>query len=312
MPFSATPTLGRLTLANPVVMAPLTRCRGVVPSAANALYYAQRASAGLIIAEATLVEERGRGFGGTPGIYSAEQVAGWKLVTDAVHAAGGRIFLQLWHQGRTASPALNGGVTPVAPSAIAAKGWDGLDIPVRALELEEIPAIVAAYAAGAANALAAGFDGVEVHGANGYLLDQFLQAHTNVRTDAYGGSPANHARLLLEVTAAAAAVYGADRVGVRLSPASRFNGMGVDVGANVPAFAHVAEALGSMGLAYLHVVEPRVNGNEDMVGDLGAVEATLTGAFFKPLFKGPIISAGGHDAASGAASLAAGTADAIA
>jgi N-ethylmaleimide reductase len=227
--------LGRYQLPNRIIMAPLTRNRagdGNVPLDIHATYYRQRASAGLIISEATQVSPQGIGYPATPGIHSAEQVAGWKTVTDAVHEAGGRIFLQLWHVGRVSHPSFHKGELPVAPSAIAPKGeamtHEGPQpfvIP-RALDLDEIPGIVAAFRQGAENALAAGFDGVEVHGANGYLLDQFLRDGSNHRTDAYGGSIENRARLLLEVTQAAVDVWGRDRVGVRLSPSSTFNGMG--------------------------------------------------------------------------------------
>lgn len=202
--------IGDLDLPNRVIMAPLTRSRAVgggrVPNALMAEYYVQRASAGLILSEATSVTPQGVGYADTPGIWSDEQVAGWKVVTDAVHAAGGRIFLQLWHVGRISDPVFLDGELPVAPSAIAAAGHVSLVRPKRAfvtpraLETDEIPGIVAAYRHGAENAKAAGFDGVEVHGANGYLLDQFLQDSTNKRTDAYGGSLENRARLLLEVT----------------------------------------------------------------------------------------------------------------
>jgi N-ethylmaleimide reductase len=204
--------VGPLTLPNRIVMAPLTRSRagpGNVPTALSALYYAQRASAGLIISEATQVAPEGQGYISTPGIYSAEQVAGWKCVTSAVHACGGRIVLQLWHVGRISQPSFQpGGALPIAPSAPTP----------RALETSEIPGIVAQYAQGARNALAAGFNGVEVHGANGYLIDQFLRDGTNKRTDAYGGSIENRMRFLLEVVDAVSAAVGAERTGLRISP----------------------------------------------------------------------------------------------
>ena len=223
--------LGALTLRNRVVMAPMTRNRagpGNVPGALAAEYYAQRASAGLIVTEATQVSPQGVGYPGTPGIHSEAQVAGWRRVTDAVHAAGGRIFLQLWHVGRISHPSLQpDGALPVAPSAIAAAG-DAFTasgpqpfVTPRALETAEIPGIVAQFEAGARHALAAGFDGVEIHGANGYLIDQFLRDGTNRRTDRYGGSLENRARFLLEVTEAVAHVWGADRVGVRHLAAER-------------------------------------------------------------------------------------------
>ena len=209
--------MGELSLPNRIIMAPLTRCRaseGRVPNALMAEYYVQRASAGLIISEATSVTPMGVGYPDTPGIWSDAQVEGWKLVTNAVHQAGGRIVLQLWHVGRISDPVYLNGELPVAPSAIAAEGhvslvrpMKGFEVP-RALELDEIPAIVAAYRKGAENAKKAGFDGVEIHGANGYLLDQFLQSSTNLRTDVYGGSIENRARLMLEVTDAVIAVWG--------------------------------------------------------------------------------------------------------
>ena len=296
----------------PLTIAPPPRpCRsaaGAAPDARNAFYYAQRADAGLVITEATIVSEVGRGFPGTPGVYSKEQVAGWKLVTDAVHAKGGLIFCQLWHCGRVAAQSLTpGGAVPVGPSDVRATPEQA----VRALATEEIAGIVEEFRAGAANALEAGFDGVEVHSANGYLLDQFLHDDANTRTDAYGGSIAARARLLLEVTEACVKVWGADRVGVRLSPSGHFNA--VYDSAPKATFSHVATALGELKLAYLHVVEPRVTGNVDAnPEDVSAADAELTAALFKPLFQGPIISAGGHNQASGEEYVASGKADAIA
>jgi 2,4-dienoyl-CoA reductase-like NADH-dependent reductase (Old Yellow Enzyme family) len=240
-------------------MAPLTRSRAVgggrVPNALMAQYYVQRASAGLILTEATSVTPQGVGYADTPGIWSDEQVAGWKLVTDAVHAAGGRIFLQLWHVGRISDPAFLDGEMPVAPSAIPAAGHVSLLRPKRAyptpraLDTEEIPGIVAAYRKGAENAKLAGFDGVEIHGANGYLLDQFLQDKTNKRADAYGGSLENRARLMLEVTDACIAVWGASRVGMHLAP----RGDAHDMGDANPAetFGYVATELGKRGIAFI-------------------------------------------------------------
>lgn len=251
--------VGDLELPNRVIMAPLTRSRAIgggrVPNALMAQYYVQRASAGLILSEATAVTPQGVGYADTPGIWSDEQVAGWKMVTDAVHAAGGRIFLQLWHVGRISDPVFLDGALPVAPSAIAAQGHVSLVRPKRAyvtpraLETEEIPGIVAAYRKGAENAKLAGFDGVEIHGANGYLLDQFLQDKTNKRTDAYGGSVENRARLLLEVTDACIEVWGASRVGMHLAP----RGDAHDMGDTNPAetFGHVATELGKRGIAFI-------------------------------------------------------------
>src|ERR1700680_4251795 len=235
---------GPLTLPHRIVMAPLTRSRarqpGNVPSALNACYYAQRASAALIVTEATQVSQQGQGYAWTPGIHSREQIEGWRLVTDAVHKAGGLFFLQLWHVGRISHPSLQpDGMLPVAPSAIKPRGeafienenGEGELIPFvtpRALQIEEMPCIVRQYARGSRNALEAGFDGVEVHAANGYLLDQFINSSTNRRTDAYGGPIENRMRLLIEVVDAVSEIWGPDRVGVRLSPLGTFNDMGDD------------------------------------------------------------------------------------
>lgn len=250
--------VGDLHLPNRIIMAPLTRCRaeaGRVPGALMAEYYVQRASAGLIISEATAVTPQGVGYPDTPGIWSAEQVQGWKNVTSAVHAAGGRIVLQLWHVGRISDPHYLDGELPVAPSAVRPKGHVSLLRPLRdfvtprALDSAEIAGIVAAYRQGAANAKAAGFDGVEVHGANGYLLDQFLQDSTNQRTDQYGGSLENRARLLLEVTDACIEVWGAGRVGVHLAPRADAHDMGDSDRA--ATFGYVARELGKRGIAFL-------------------------------------------------------------
>ena len=251
--------VGALELPNRIVMAPLTRSRAVgggrVPNALMAEYYVQRASAGLILSEATAVTPMGVGYADTPGIWSDEQVEGWKLVTDAVHKAGGRIFLQLWHVGRISDPVFLDGALPVAPSAIQPKGHVSLVRPKRdyatprALETAEIPAIVAAYRKGAENAKKAGFDGVEIHGANGYLLDQFLQDSTNQRSDQYGGSVENRARLMLEVTDACIEVWGADRVGMHLAPRRDSH----DMGDSDPAatFGYVARDLGKRKIAFI-------------------------------------------------------------
>lgn len=254
-------SLGPTTLPNRMVMAPMTRNRageGLVPTEMMATYYRQRASAGLIVTEATQVSPQGVGYPGTPGIHTDAQVEGWKRVTAAVHEQGGRIFLQLWHVGRISHPSLQpGGALPVAPSAIAPEGraltYEGPQpfVTPRALELEEIPGVVRQFADGARRALAAGFDGVEIHGANGYLIDQFLRDGTNHRTDAYGGSIQSRARFLLEVTEAVIQVWGADRVGVRLSPLSPFNSMSdSDPEAT---FDDAAGELGKLGIAYLHL-----------------------------------------------------------
>lgn len=250
--------IGDLLLPNRVIMAPLTRCRasaGRVPNALMAEYYEQRASAGLIITEATSVTAMGVGYPDTPGIWSPEQVAGWKHITERVHAAGGRIFLQLWHVGRMSDPIYLDGALPVAPSAIAPGGHVSLVRPMksfvtpRALELDEIPGIIEAYRKGAENAKLAGFDGVEIHGANGYLLDQFLQDSTNHRTDAYGGPIENRARLMLEVADAVVSVWGPNRVGMHLAPRGDAHSMG---DSNPSAtFGYVATELGRRGLAFL-------------------------------------------------------------
>ena len=250
--------LGDLKLANRIIMAPLTRCRadeGRVPNAMMAEYYVQRASAGLIISEATSVTEMGVGYPNTPGIWSNDQVRGWSNVTKAVHGAGGKIVLQLWHVGRISHPLYLNGETPVAPSAIQPKGHVSLVRPItdfptpRALELAEIADIVDAYRTGAENAKAAGFDGVEIHGANGYLLDQFLQSSTNTRTDEYGGSIENRARLMLEVTDAVLEVWDAGRVGMHLSPRADLHDMGDDNLAET--FTYVATELGKRKIAFL-------------------------------------------------------------
>ena len=250
--------IGALQLPNRIVMAPLTRARAGserLPNALMAQYYRQRASAGLILSEATSVTPMGVGYADTPGIWSEAQVEGWKLVTNAVHEVGGRIFLQLWHVGRISDPMFLNGALPVAPSAIAAAGHVSLVRPMkpfvtpRALALDEIPGIIEAYRQGAENARVAGFDGVEIHGANGYLLDQFLQDKTNLRTDEYGGPIENRARLMLEVTDAVVSVWGADRVGMHLAP----RGDSHDVGDSNPAatFGYVARELGRRGIAFI-------------------------------------------------------------
>jgi 2,4-dienoyl-CoA reductase-like NADH-dependent reductase (Old Yellow Enzyme family) len=251
-------SLGELRLANRIFMAPLTRCRasaGRVPNALMRDYYVQRAAAGLILSEATSVSAMGVGYPNTPGIWSPEQVAGWKQITSAVHDAGGKIFLQLWHVGRVSDPSYLDGALPVAPSAIAPKGHVSLIRPYksfvtpRALEASEIPGIIEAYRHGAANALAAGFDGVEIHGANGYLLDQFLQDSTNKRTDDYGGPIENRARLMLEVTDAVISVWGANRVGMHLAPRGDAHDMG---DSNLAAtFGYVARELGRRKIAFI-------------------------------------------------------------
>jgi len=250
--------IGDWSLPNRIVMSPLTRCRasdGRVPNALMREYYVQRASAGLIISEATAVSPSGVGYPDTPGIWSGEQIEGWKHVTAGVHEAGGRILLQLWHVGRISDPAYLDGQLPVAPSAIAASGHVSLLRPMRpyvvprALAADEIPGIVTDFRAGAENALAAGFDGVEIHGANGYLLDQFLQDRSNLRTDGYGGTVENRARLMLEVADACVSVWGGSRVGMHLAPRGDIH----DMGDSDPAatFGYVARELGRRKLAFL-------------------------------------------------------------
>ncbi|MFP6561601.1 alkene reductase [Paraburkholderia sp. B3] len=297
--------IGALTLPNRIVMAPLTRQRAGearVPNALMAKYYAERASAGLIISEATSVTPQGVGYAETPGIWSQEQVAGWKLVTDAVHAAGGRIFLQLWHVGRVSDPIFLDGELPVAPSAIAAQGNVSLVRPQRAyvtpraLETDEIPGVVAAFRLGAENAKAAGFDGVEVHGANGYLIDQFLQDSTNHRTDAYGGSIENRARLLLEITDACIDVWGANRVAVHLAPRGDAHTMGDSNPA--ATFGYVARELGKRKIAFICARES--------LGD------NRLGPQLKAEFGGPFIANEKFTLESAQAALSAGEADAVA
>ena len=250
--------VGDLHLPNRIIMAPLTRCRaepGRVPGALMVEYYVQRASAGLIISEATAVTPQGVGYPDTPGIWSAEQVQGWRKVTDAVHAAGGRIVLQLWHVGRISDPSYLNGELPVAPSAVRPQGHVSLLRPLRdfvtprALESAEIAGVIEAYRQGAEHAKAAGFDGVEIHAANGYLLDQFLQDSTNRRTDQYGGPVENRARLLLEVTDACIGVWGAGRVGVHLAPRADAHDMGDSDRA--ATFGYVARELGKRRIAFI-------------------------------------------------------------
>ncbi len=305
--------LGNLELPNRIVMAPLTRNRageGNVPYQLNAIYYAQRASAGLIIAEATQVTPEGQGYPATPGIHSPEQVEGWKLVTDAVHQEGGRIFLQLWHVGRISHPDFQpNGALPVAPSAIAAKGeaatYQGPKpfVTPRALETSEIPQIVEQYRQGAANALAAGFDGVEIHAANGYLIDQFLRDRTNQRTDKYGGSIENRARFLLEVTEAVTSVWDSNRVGVRLSPSGTFN----DIGDSNPleTFGYAAQALNQFNLSYLHIYEA----TEADIRHGGIIVPT---SHIRDRFTGTLIVNGGYTREKGNAVLANKGADLVA
>lgn len=305
--------MGPLRLKNRAVMAPLTRSRaeaGNLPSSMAATYYSQRAGAGLVITEATQAGSGGQGYIATPGIYSEAQVQAWKKVTDAVHQKGGLIFVQLWHVGRISHPDFRGGELPVAPSAIAPRGVQtytaqGLkDIPVpRALRTDEIPALIEEFRQGAKNAKAAGFDGVEVHGANGYLLDQFLEDGTNERKDQYGGSVENRARLLLEVIAAVTEVWGSDRVGVRLSPGGTFNDM-CDCHPQ-ETFGYVVRQLAPLKLAYLHLIEPSPPQGEHPMPDLSA-------RFFRPLYPGTLIVAGGYTLERANSALQSGLADLVA
>lgn len=292
--------IGAVRLDHRIVQAPLTRLRsdqpGDVPSAMMVKYYGQRASkGGLQIAEATPVSIQGRGYLGAPGIYDDAQVEGWRKVTDAVHAKGGVIFLQLWHVGRQSHVSMTGGVVPLAPSAIPVgdlvftkDGWIKAS-PARALETTEIKQIVEQFRQGAVRAKAAGFDGVEIHGANGYLVDQFLQDGSNHRTDEYGGSIENRVRFLLEVTEAVTSVWGGDRVGVRLGPSGTFGTMS-DSDPNA-LFGHAVAELNRFSLAYLHLIEPRINGSQMRADGLPPVAARQ----LRSAFHGPIIAAGGFE-----------------
>ena len=316
--------VGSYRLQHRVVMAPLTRMRAerssFAPRALNAEYYGQRATpGGLIIAEASPVLVTGRGNPATPGIYSDEQIRGWRSVVDAVHAKGGVIFLQLWHVGRVSHSSFQpGGALPVAPSAVPITGngmmamtADGKMVPYetpRALETGEVKEIVEAFRQAASNAMKAGFDGVEIHGANGYLLEQFLQSHTNLRTDRYGGSIENRARLLMEITQAAIDVWGANRVGVRLSPYGVANGSGE--ADPMPLYTQVIKALDPLGLAYLHFIEPRSSGAGRAEVNHQNVPSAMV--LFRPIWRGVLISAGGFTGETAEAAIADGHADAIA
>lgn len=303
--------LGPHRLRNRMVMAPMTRSRAGeagVPAPLAATYYEQRASAGLIVSEATQVSPQGVGYPGTPGIHTREQVVGWRRVTEAVHAKGGRIFLQLWHVGRVSHPSMQPeGGRPVAPSALApegtiftANGPRPFETP-RPLEPGEIPGVVRQFAEGARRALDAGFDGVELHGASGYLIDQFLRDGTNRRTDAYGGSLEGRARFLLEVTEAVTRIWGPERVGVRLSPTNAFNSMS-DTDPQT-TFGFVAGALSPFGLAYLHVVAP--GALDPSTSEHRIVRAMRDG------FGGAIVLNGGLGREEGEAALARGLADLV-
>ncbi len=306
-------TLGAVTAPNRVLMAPLTRNRAHPDGTPHAMaieYYRQRATAGLIITEATQISAEGKGYINTPGIHDAAHVAGWRAITDAVHAAGGRIALQLWHVGRISHTSLQpNGQAPVAPSAIraeaqtfTAKGFEDVSEP-RALETDEIARLIGDYRRAAERAREAGFDMVEVHSANGYLLDQFIHAHTNQRADAYGGGAENRARLTLEVVSVVADVMGADRVGVRLSPTGTFSDMRLDAETEA-SFEHVIDGLNAMGLAYLHMVEtfPGANVSDADRDTLARLRARWSGVY---------IANGDFDGATAAEWITAGRAQAI-
>ena len=303
--------LGAISLKNRIVMAPLTRSRAPkengVPQPMNVTYYQQRATAGLIVTEATPISAMGHGYPFLPSIYTDEQVAGWKKVVDAVHAKGGKMVLQLWHVGRISHPSLlPNHVLPVAPSAIKPAGqlytYDGMVdfVEPRALEASELPALVADYAHATQCALDAGFDGVEIHAANGYLLDQFLRDSTNKRTDNYGGSFENRTRLLIDVIKAVVAVAGSDKVGIRLSPVNPFN----DISDSNPQalFNYVVTELNQFNLAYLHVIE----------GDVGGKAQAFDFVALRKLFKNAYMANLGYDKARGNAAIASGHADVIA
>jgi N-ethylmaleimide reductase len=315
--------VGPYQLKHRVALAPLTRMRAEKPSLAprplNVEYYAQRATpGGLLIAEASPVLATGFGSPGVPGIYSDAQVEGWRKVVDAVHARGAIIFLQLWHVGRVSHSSFQpGGALPVAPSAVAisaefkASTADGKGVPYetpRALETDEIPAIVEAYKQAARNALAAGFDGIEIHGANGYLIEQFLQSRSNLRTDRYGGGIESRARFLMEVTQAAIDVWGANRVGVRLSPYGIANGSGE--AEPMPLYKYAIEQLNPLGLAYLHFIEPRSSGAGRAEVNWQGVPSAMV--LYRPIWKGVLITAGGFTGETAEAAIADGHADAIA
>ena len=312
-------TLGALTLPNRIVMPPLTRMRAGpngVPTALNAEYYAQRASAGLNITEATAISVQGHGYPQMPGIHNPDQIVGWRLVTDAVHARGGRIALQIVHHGRWSHSTYNpDGSLPVAPSAIAPPGkaytpsFEQLPYETpRALETCELPAIVTEFQQAARNGREAGFDAVEVHGANGFLLDQFLQDGSNQRTDAYGGTIENRARLLFEVVDGVAADIGRDRVGVRLSPHGNLGGLSDSD--TVPHFSHVIRELSKRSLAYMHLIEPRASSAG--IADDASIDSADNASLFRRLFDGPMITAGGYTTEMGVTALERGMADAVA
>jgi N-ethylmaleimide reductase len=304
--------LGPITLPNRLVMAPLTRNRavaGLVPSLLAIEYYGQRASAGLLITEASQVSQQGQGYQDTPGIYSQEQVAGWRKITQRVHARGGRIFIQIWHVGRISHTSLQpGGGAPVGPSAIRAKGktfvggqFTDISEP-RALALEEIPGIIETFKRAIANALAAGFDGVEIHGANGYLLDQFAKDGSNRRSDAYGGSIENRAKLMREVSKAVTAEAGAERTGIRISPVTPAND--ISDSNPQPLFDYIVDGLEALKLVYIHVIEGATGGPRDI--------APFDYASLRRRFKRAYIANNGYDVELATKQLVANAADLIA
>jgi len=312
--------LGPYRLSNRIVMAPMTRSRaeqpGNIPSHLNAIYYAQRASAGLIVTEGAQISPQGQGYPWTPGIHTAEQIEGWRTVADEVHAAGGHLFLQLWHVGRISHPFFQPkGELPVAPSAITPAGEAFIlneqgqpamvpFVTPRALELSELPEIINQYVQASKNALSAGIDGVEIHAANGYLLDQFISSGTNQRNDAYGGSIENRIRLLLEVTDAVSRVCGAERVGVRISPFGTFNDMSDEDPEAL--FEAIADALSSRGLGYLHIVDPTFDGEASIRSRGQQLMTSL-----RHRFAGTLILCGGYDRSRADTALKEGRADLI-
>jgi N-ethylmaleimide reductase len=303
--------LGDLKLSNRMVMAPMTRCRAVegnIPNPLAVTYYTQRSQAGLIITEGSQISSQGVGYIRTPGIYSPEQVAGWQKITKAVHEAGSKIFLQLWHVGRVSHPDFHDGQLPVAPSALPVEGAvhtplgkKKIEIP-HSLEVDEIPGIISQYKRAAENAKAAGFDGVEIHGANGYLLDQFLRDGSNIRTDKYGGSLQNRARLPIEVAEAVAAVWGAGKVGYRISP--HFKRYSMHDSNPRETFSYLAKELNNLGLGYLHMIE-RV-GEPMLVAPEERFASTI-----RQIFRGALILNGGYDARKGNEAIRKGEADLI-
>jgi N-ethylmaleimide reductase len=306
-------TLGSYTIPNRMAMAPMTRNRagaGNVPTELNVLYYTQRASAGLIITEASQISPQGVGYSNTPGIHTAEQVEGWKKITEAVHAAGGRIFLQLWHVGRVSHSSFHKGELPIAPSAVkidgkvyTPQGQQDFETP-RALETSEVKEVVEQFRQGAINAKSAGFDGVEIHGAFGYLIEQFLSDSSNLRTDQYGGTIENRSRFALEVVKALVDVWGAGKVGIRLSPSNYYNGIHYSKPADL--YDYIINELNHYPLAYIHLMEPLAS-TEHLPHYL-----TQVAARYRKIYTGTIISNGGYDFEKGEKAIREGIADIIA